>query len=955
MLRVTNTLLPMHPDRLYASEGNTQAPYPSAQQDINAHQAWQNKLIQRSCEADIIGQLNPNGRCQYQQHGIDTYVLQVYIHERHHPPFMSLTPLIGSPLTLSFDTPSGSSYRHLYLTAVHQLDHDGSYGYYRLLAQPINYRLHQHVRSHIDTDLSVQAMVAERATLFDIEIVDDSAGKDGGEDNGWTPARMTQWQISDWTHICERLSRQGLTAYLRHEQTEEHRPPKLIITSAYPTERDNISVNIGALRYQQVLHDRVHAPVLAISEQIVTQPNSVTMQRFNSASVTHPTQSAQIDIHSNQKEKQVSSNSILTLDTPAAFAPVTDTEIIDEAAIVANSHQSHYSVYHALAHATDLNVADTFMLVDHSTLNQHYRATHIVHLARNSLTHVTGLTISRRHHERHTSSLEAGSHLTQLRLLTAGTPWIGSFYSRRALPPMTGITETQSDSDSRNHMTPTKSYLLDHAAQPINRLEAQAGANYGTHFTHRTDDQALMQSIGDSEHLINTGSLLSSTRPSLFATENEQAVESGYRNTDNGLTEWVTDHRSEQAYSQLKVDSAGVSASLKMGVINPANDSTKRQGISASTNTQINIKSGEALVLSTQPQTHAQSEQHNYQHHTPTLTQTSLGGQHLAERLTQLATGLGRNVHDHQLIKSQLESIAKEQETNTHQQTPYTLIDGAADSSYVSEDMIIQRTMGELISTTQQDMAISSGDSYSQISSESLNLIADGQFSMTNAKDNIILSAHTGKLEATAKQDVNIASSTKEVEVVATNKITLTAGGASITLDGADITISAKQFTEKGGKHSKAGGGKGGLGLAGLPSLIAGAMYKAKFKFADDDDIAYANTPYIAINESTRETFEGMTDSEGNTETFYSSNPDEIKVHLKNEDPWGTIELHKVKFKFSDDDGNPYSNIHYRAISEVKELIYFGITNDEGETEDLVSTIEENFNVHLYLSTNGDY
>ena len=35
MLRLTNTVLPMHPDRLYASEGSTQALYPSAQQDIS--------------------------------------------------------------------------------------------------------------------------------------------------------------------------------------------------------------------------------------------------------------------------------------------------------------------------------------------------------------------------------------------------------------------------------------------------------------------------------------------------------------------------------------------------------------------------------------------------------------------------------------------------------------------------------------------------------------------------------------------------------------------------------------------------------------------------------------------------------------------------------------------------------------------------------------------------------
>ena len=183
----------------------------------------------------------------------------------------------------------------------------------------------------------------------------------------------------------------------------------------------------------------------------------------------------------------------------------------------------------------------------------------------------------------------------------------------------------------------------------------------------------------------------------------------------------------------------------------------------------------------------------------------------------QLATGLGRQVNDHKAIKTQLENIAEEQQTKTHQTTPYTLIDSAADSSYVSDDTLIHRSMGEMITTTQQDMMISSGDSHQQISSESLNIIADGQFSMTNAKENITLSAHTGKLEATAKQDVNIASSTKEVEIVAANKITLTAGGASITLDGSDITIAAQQFTEKAGKHSKAGGGNDGLGLAGLP------------------------------------------------------------------------------------------------------------------------------------------
>ena len=234
------------------------------------------------------------------------------------------------------------------------------------------------------------------------------------------------------------------------------------------------------------------------------------------------------------------------------------------------------------------------------------------------------------------------------------------------------------------------------------------------------------------------------------------------------------------------------------------------------------------------------------------MTHTSLGGQHLAERLTQLATGLVRNVHDYQAIKFQLESIAKEQDTKTHQQIPYTLIDSAADSSYVSKDMIIHHTMGEMISTTQQDMTIISGDSHSQISSEALNLIADGQFSMTNAKDNILMSAHTGKLEATAKQDVNIASSTREVEIVATNKITLTAGGASITLDGADITIAAKQFTEKGGKHSKAGGGADSSYLSHLPfdKLMEKEFFDEQFQFLNMAGLPIKNIDYHLLGKN---------------------------------------------------------------------------------------------------------
>lgn len=149
--------------------------------------------------------------------------------------------------------------------------------------------------------------------------------------------------------------------------------------------------------------------------------------------------------------------------------------------------------------------------------------------------------------------------------------------------------------------------------------------------------------------------------------------------------------------------------------------------------------------------------------------------------------------------------------------------------------------MGELLTTTQQDMTITSGDTHHQVSREALNIIADGQLSMTNSKDNTTLSAHTGKLEATAKQDVNIASSTKEVEISATNKITLSAGGASITLDGQNITIAAKQFTEKAGKHTR---GKGGVDSNYLSRLPFDKLVEKEFF---DEQVQFLNTAGLPI------------------------------------------------------------------------------------------------------------
>ncbi|MEN2751485.1 DUF2345 domain-containing protein [Psychrobacter sp. FBL11] len=249
--------------------------------------------------------------------------------------------------------------------------------------------------------------------------------------------------------------------------------------------------------------------------------------------------------------------------------------------------------------------------------------------------------------------------------------------------------------------------------------------------------------------------------------------------------------------------------------------------------------------------------------------------------LTQLATGLGRNPKDHKAIKTQLEAISEEQQSKTHQQTPYTLVDSAADISYISQDTLIHRTMGEMLTTTQTDRHISSGDSHSQISSEALNVIADGQVTLTNAKDNITVSAHTGKLEATAKQDIHIASSLKEVEIVATNKITLTAGNASITLDGANITIAANEFTEKGGKHSRAKGGVDSSYLSRLPfdKIVEKEFFDEQVQLVDPMGNPLPNMKYLLTGKNVN--IKSESDVEGKTSRINSGDKeDEIKMQL---------------------------------------------------------------------------
>lgn len=124
--------------------------------------------------------------------------------------------------------------------------------------------------------------------------------------------------------------------------------------------------------------------------------------------------------------------------------------------------------------------------------------------------------------------------------------------------------------------------------------------------------------------------------------------------------------------------------------------------------------------------------------------------------------------------------------------------------------------------------------------------------------------------------------------------------------------------------------------------------YNLRFHFTNDELEPYANTSYIAYLPDGN-TFEGITDADGYTRSFFTDEAQNIDVHLLQETYVSVQGKHNLRFHFTDDDDVPYSNTEYIATfpdGTTKE----GVTDDEGYTESFYSHTEQEIEVHLKLA-----
>ena len=104
------------------------------------------------------------------------------------------------------------------------------------------------------------------------------------------------------------------------------------------------------------------------------------------------------------------------------------------------------------------------------------------------------------------------------------------------------------------------------------------------------------------------------------------------------------------------------------------------------------------------------------------------------------------------------------------------------------------------------------------------------------------------------------------------------AGGSQIIINKNGITfITPAKFEAKAGQHLFKGGAKV---VTKLPFLPEGTAYNLKYLFTDDDGIPYKNTSYTAIYPNGWEV-KGITDKDGYSSTFFSSDEKDVQIHLE--------------------------------------------------------------------------
>lgn len=104
------------------------------------------------------------------------------------------------------------------------------------------------------------------------------------------------------------------------------------------------------------------------------------------------------------------------------------------------------------------------------------------------------------------------------------------------------------------------------------------------------------------------------------------------------------------------------------------------------------------------------------------------------------------------------------------------------------------------------------------------------------------------------------------------------AGSSQIIINSNGITIiTPREFKVHAGQHIFKSGEMVDTKMLFLPE---GTTHNLRYLFTDDDGVPYKKTSYIATYPNGTE-IRGVTDNDGYSSTFFSSEEKDIKIHLE--------------------------------------------------------------------------
>ncbi|VFR26066.1 probable vgr related protein [plant metagenome] len=407
----------------------------------------------------------------------------------------------------------------------------------------------------------------------------------------------------------------------------------------------------------------------------------------------------------------------------------------------------------------------------------------------------------------------------------------------------------------------------------------QAGPNWGGNHLPRHGTEVLVEFLdSDIDQPVVTAQLYNDAdlppwQAGVDTDTDHPGTLSGWHSKslgDGGYNQWLLDDASEQL--RVRMASSAGASQLGLGFLVAQRPEDTQRGAWRGTGFELRsdawtvLRAGQGMLVSTTARALGES--------TAADTKEALvllrGAQESAVRLHDSASqrqarGLAANASHDTLIES-LDPQAKGRYPDAvsgqparkpgdgarEGDAPVERIDGARmvlDSpetmNFATPATALLHAGENLHLTSQEDTLVSAAQTVAYASGQSATLYSHNVGVQVIAGGGpVSLHAHTDKLLGEAGQDITITSSTEGIEILAQQRITLQADGATVTLDGADIRFTGPaELSVKAASHSFIGPASDTASLPGLPQtniddpmiVTANIVHKA------------ANTPIAAL------------------------------------------------------------------------------------------------------------